>query len=81
MTSTLIATIGVSMLLLAFFLHLVGLMKLNSWNYLLLNFFGAALSCYASYLIDFLPFIILEATWAAVAAVAISRKIFLEVKN
>ncbi|HYV95765.1 MAG TPA: hypothetical protein VE978_28600 [Chitinophagales bacterium] len=81
MTSTLIATIGVSMLLLAFFLHLIGFMKLNSWGYLLMNFFGAGLSCYASYLISFLPFIILEATWAAVAAVAIGRKIYFVSEN
>jgi len=76
MNPNLIATTGVSMLLFAFFLHLFGLMKLNSWNYLLMNFFGAAISCYASYLISFLPFIILEGTWAAVAGVAIGKKIY-----
>lgn len=73
-TSTLIATIGVSLLLLAFLANLIKLQKQNDLIYLLMNFTGAALACYASYLIDFLPFVILEGTWAAVAAVAMVRK-------
>ncbi|MCY7408861.1 MAG: hypothetical protein LH473_01180 [Chitinophagales bacterium] len=78
--STAIATTGVAMLLLAFFLNLFGILKQNSWTYLLLNFFGAALSCYASWLINFLPFVILEATWAGVAGVGAGRKLFLQNK-
>jgi len=64
------------MCLLAFFLNIFGFMKLNSWNYLLLNFIGAGLSCYASYVINFFPFVILEGTWSAVAGIAMARKIF-----
>ena len=73
-TSTLIASIGVSLLLLAFLANLLKLQKQHDLLYLLMNFTGAALACYASYLIDFLPFIILEGTWAVVAAVAMVRK-------
>lgn len=73
-TSTLIATIGVSLLLLAFLANLIKLQKQSALIYLLMNFTGAALACYASYLIDFLPFIILEGTWALVAAVAMVKK-------
>lgn len=73
-TSTLIATIGVSLLLLAFLANLTKLQKQNDLIYLLMNFAGAALACYASYLIDFLPFIILEGTWALVAVAAMVKK-------
>lgn len=72
--SNLIATIGVSMLLLAFFLNLFRFLKQESWFFLLLNFLGAGLSCYASYLINFLPFIILEGTWGLVALGGIVKK-------
>jgi hypothetical protein len=34
---------------------------------------GAALACYSSYLIDFLPFVVLEGVWAIAAAVALAR--------
>jgi len=64
---------GVSLLLLAFFLNLFGITKKENKGYILLNFAGAALACYASVLIDFLPFVILEATWAIVALIALSR--------
>ena len=73
-TSTLIATIGVSLLLLAFLANLIKLQKQNDLIYLLMNFTGAALACYASYLIDFLPVIILEGTWALVAVAAMVKK-------
>ncbi|MBS1656478.1 MAG: hypothetical protein JST18_00115 [Bacteroidetes bacterium] len=62
------------MLLLAFLANLIKLQKQSALIYLLMNFTGAALACYASYLIDFLPFIILEGTWALVAAVAMVKK-------
>lgn len=40
----------------------------------LLNFVGAALACYSSYLISFMPFVVLEGVWAIVAGGAIIRK-------
>jgi hypothetical protein len=41
-----------------------------------LNITGAGLSCYASLLIHFLPFVILEAVWGLVALFAFIRKTF-----
>ena len=38
-----------------------------------LNVLGARLACYASVLIDFLRFIVLEGTWCAVALIALVR--------
>ncbi|MDQ7947211.1 MAG: hypothetical protein REI78_05845 [Pedobacter sp.] len=66
-TSDIIATIGVTLLLIAFFLQSLKVIKSESVTYNLLNFMGAAIASYASYLIPFLPFVILEAVWSMVA--------------
>jgi hypothetical protein len=68
--ANLTGTVGVALLLLAFFLNLFGFLGHNSRRYQLLNAAGAGLSCWASYAIGFLPFVVLEATWCAVAVVA-----------
>lgn len=65
---------GVFLLLLAFFLNLFNYTRASSTPYLILNFTGAALACYASWLIQYLPFVILEGTWASVALIALARK-------
>jgi hypothetical protein len=67
-------TTGVALLLLAFFLNLFGIIQKENKGYILLNFAGAALACYASVLINFLPFVILEGTWALVALIAFIRQ-------
>ena len=61
------------MLLIAFFLNLFGLMSADSRVYQSLNAVGAGISCYASYLIGFAPFVVLEGTWCAVAIFAMVR--------
>jgi hypothetical protein len=68
--------VGVFLLLAAFFMNLVGSLSANSRAYICLNLFGAGLACYASYLVDFMPFVILEGTWAVVAAFALGRLAF-----
>ena len=62
-----INSVGVSLILLAFFL--LTLKKVNAQNvyYNLLNFIGAGLACYGSYLIKSVPFIVLESIWCLVA--------------
>jgi hypothetical protein len=73
--SEIIGFVGVALLLIAFFLNLLRLLKAESVPYLVLNLIGAGLACASSYLISFLPFVLLEGTWAIVAAVALVRKI------
>jgi hypothetical protein len=68
-----IGSAGVSLLLVAFFLNLIGALAHTSRLYQGLNFVGAALACYASYRIDFMPFVVLEGTWALVALVFLAR--------
>lgn len=70
-----IGFLGVALLLVAFFLNLFRLSSAESLSYLVLNVIGAGLACASSYLIEFLPFVLLEGTWAMVAAVALVRKI------
>ena len=67
--------IGVTLLVIAFFLNLFRLLTAESNAYLGLNLVGAGLACASSYLIDFLPFVLLEGTWAIVAGVALMRKL------
>ena len=65
--------VGVTLLLVAFFLNLLRLMKAESVSYLVLNLIGASLACASSYLIDFLPFVVLEGVWALAALGALGR--------
>ncbi len=67
-------SVGVGLLLIAFFLNVAKKISADSPAYIWLNIFGAAISCYASYLIDYWPFVILEGTWAVVACAALIRK-------
>ena len=69
-----IGAVGVGLLLGAFFLNLFGWMKTDSRAYQALNAIGAGIACYASYLIDFLPFVVLEGTWSIVAVSAFLHK-------
>jgi hypothetical protein len=71
-----VGSIGVFLLLVAFFMNLIGALEATTPAYIALNLFGAGLACYASYLIGFLPFVVLEGTWALVAALALGRLMF-----
>ena len=71
-----IGFVGVALLLIAFFLNLFRLLSAESLPYLVLNLIGATLACTSSYLINFLPFVLLEGTWAIVAAGALVRRIY-----
>ncbi len=73
--ATLVGSIGVSLLLLAFFLNLFKLLRVDGYRYITLNMIGGALACLSSWMIDFMPFVVLEGTWAVVAAAALVRKL------
>ncbi len=68
--SDLIASTGVSMLLIAFYLNLNKKLSTESKWYTGLNFVGAALCGFSSYLIHFYPFVILESVWATAALIS-----------
>lgn len=71
----LIGTIGVGLILLAYFLNLFSLIKKEGILYFTINIVGAALACYASFLIRFVPFIILEGAWVLVSIIGLVKSI------
>ncbi|AKB68890.1 MULTISPECIES: CBU_0592 family membrane protein [Methanosarcina] len=73
--SVIVGSTGVLMLLLAFLLNLFKILMQDTKTYAMLNVVGAGLSCYASILIDYMPFVILEGTWALVAFIGLVRLI------
>jgi hypothetical protein len=62
-----IGTIGVGLILIAYFLNIFSFIEKDGKMYFLMNILGASLACYASLLINYKPFIILEGTWAIVS--------------
>jgi hypothetical protein len=68
-----IASIGVIILLIAFMLNLFNRLSAKSKLYSLLNFTGAGICCFASYLVEFYPFVVLEGVWALVALVSLFK--------
>ena len=69
--SDILASIGVIILLIAFLLNLYKKLSSTSRTYSFLNFLGAVICCYSSYLIRFYPFVVLEAIWGAFALFAL----------
>ena len=59
--------IGVFLILLAYFLNEINQITNKDIAFILLNLFGASLACLASILINYVPFIVLEAAWALVS--------------
>jgi hypothetical protein len=72
--ATIIGSLGVGILLVAFILNISKIINENSYFYFTANFVGAGLACYSSILINFLPFVILELVWCLVALMAIIGK-------
>ncbi len=70
-----IGTIGVGLILLAYFLNLFSFIKKDGVLYFVINIVGAAIACYASILIDFVPFIILEGAWVIVSVIGLLKTI------
>jgi len=65
---------GVLLLLLAYFMQLNNVIKKDGKWYIGLNIIGAALSCLASILIHYIPFVILEFTWMLVSFFPLLKK-------
>jgi hypothetical protein len=69
-----VGSTGVAILLVAFFFNLSGRLSRSSRAYAALNTVGAGLACWASWLIGFVPFVVLEGTWALFALYALLRR-------
>ena len=69
----LIGTIGVALILIAYFLNTERLITVNGKLYYVINTIGAAMACYASYLIGYTPFVILEGAWTLISIYGLMR--------
>ena len=65
--SEITGSIGVGLILLAYFCNTFGWINGRSKLFFLLNIVGAGLACYASWLINYWPFVILEGMWTLVS--------------
>jgi nucleoside recognition membrane protein YjiH len=70
-----IGTIGVGMILIAYFLNIFTLIKKEGVLFFTLNIIGGLIACIASILIRFWPFIILEGTWTMASIFGLLKSI------
>ena len=68
-----IGTVGVGLILIAYFLNTEKLLPKDGKLFYVLNIIGAALACYASFLISYWPFVILEGTWTLVSVYGLMK--------
>ena len=72
MSSTLIGSLGVGLLLLAFGLNLIKKLSETDPVYLTMNVVGASMAAWYAYDGGVIPFVILELTWALTALVRLA---------
>jgi hypothetical protein len=66
-TSDILATAGVSILLVAFLLQILKVIRVESYSYSLMNLVGAGLAGISAWMINFMPFVVLESVWVVVS--------------
>ncbi len=66
-----IGAIGVTITLIAYLLHLAKLLRQDSYIERSFYLIGGALTCAASFLVHFFPFIVLEGVWSLVSLIAL----------
>lgn len=74
-TTDTIGTIGVSLILIAYFLNIFSLIKKDGVLFYVLNILGGVISSFSSYLIQFWPFVILEGVWAIISVIGLLKSI------
>lgn len=70
-----IGAIGVGIILMAYFLNMFSIIKKDGILYFILNIIGAGIACFASVLIHYMPFIILEGAWVLVSIIGLIKTI------
>ncbi|MGE5108709.1 MAG: CBU_0592 family membrane protein [Sphingobacteriales bacterium] len=68
-----IGATGVGLILIAYFCNIFNLIPKEGKLFFVLNIIGAGLACYASLLISYWPFVILEGTWTIVSLLGLIR--------
>lgn len=72
-TADLSSGIGVFLILTAFSLNTFGILSREDRSYFILNLVGGVLASIGAWLIDSLPFLVLEVTWTVVALVGLAN--------
>ena len=73
-SANLMASVGVTILLLAFFLQLMKFISSESKTYLVLNVVGGAIAAVSSYFLGVMAFVVLEGTWSLMAFTLLFKK-------
>ena len=68
-----IGSLGVFLILLAYFLSVIGKLNVGGLAFICMNIVGAGMACLASIMLDYLPFIILEGAWTAVSILSLVK--------
>jgi hypothetical protein len=71
-----IGSLGVGLILLAYFLNTFSFIRKEGRLFFVMNIAGAVLACYAAILINYVPFIVLEAIWTLVSVAGLVRSLF-----
>lgn len=66
--------VGVFITLLAYFLNIFSFIPKEGRLFFIMNIAGAALACYASLLINYVPFVVLEGTWCIISVAGLIQK-------
>lgn len=74
-TSDWLGTIGVSLLLIAFFLNLFDKLKTSHPAYSWMNIGGAGLCGISAWMISFYPFVVLESVWVLVSFYSLLKNV------
>jgi hypothetical protein len=80
-TTDWVGVIGVSILLIAFLLNLMNKISANGIVYITLNLVGAGIACIASIMLNYVPFIVLEAAWTIVSMYSLIKKLIKKIDN
>ena len=75
-----IGATGVGLILIAYFCNIFSLIPKDGKLFFALNIIGAGLACYASFLINYLPFVILEGTWTIVSIAGLIKSFSITTK-
>ncbi len=69
--SDIIGSVGVALMLLPFILNISDVLSNDSPLYIIPNLIGSIMACTASFIINYLPFVILEGAWALISSWAL----------
>lgn len=70
-----IGTVGVGLILVAYFCNIFGWINGKNILFFILNIVGAGMACYASALINYIPFVILEGIWTLVSLLGLAKSL------